>query len=84
MKITLDVFKAICTLYGFHPCILGLIAGLGYKTAPEDEHFISCHSVLWPHEDNGTRTRAAFAGTFEALHALATSHRLICVTRYML
>ena len=46
MKVTLDMFQALYTFYAFHPGLLDLIVGMGYKSAPEDEHFASCYRCL--------------------------------------
>ena len=39
---------ALCSFYGFYPGFLDLVAGMGYKPAPSDEHFMACYSHLRP------------------------------------
>lgn len=53
MKITLDVFNALSLYYRFHPGFLDLILGMGYKSSPEDEHFMSCYTGL---QSDGTES----------------------------
>lgn len=65
MKVTLNVFKALCNFYSFHPSLLDLIAGMGYKSTSEDEHFMSCYSNLRSNGADPTPTRMALSGTFQ-------------------
>ena len=43
MKITLEMFKTICTFDRITPRFLSIIFGLGRKTASSDEHYMTCH-----------------------------------------
>lgn len=46
MKITLEMFKIICTFDRITPRFLSIIFGLGRKTASTDEHYMTCHHQL--------------------------------------
>lgn len=43
MKITLEMFKTICTFDRITPRFLSIIFGLGRKTTSTDEHYMTCY-----------------------------------------
>lgn len=43
MKITADMFKALCTVDHVMPHFLNIIFGLGRKTVPIDENYMTCY-----------------------------------------
>ncbi|KAK3374188.1 hypothetical protein B0T24DRAFT_625880 [Lasiosphaeria ovina] len=46
MKITADMFRALCTSLKTFPRMLDLLRGMQYKSAPSDEHFMSCYNRI--------------------------------------
>lgn len=40
MKITLQMFNAICGYFRFNPFLIPLVASMGFKLEPNDEHFV--------------------------------------------
>ena len=46
MKITLDMFRMLCVSSRVTPRYLDLIRGMGYKSGPADEHFMSCYCYI--------------------------------------
>jgi hypothetical protein len=64
MKVTLDMFDTLCTFYGFHPGLCHLIAGMGFKSSPDDEHFMSSYTHLRATENDSSATGMAISGTF--------------------
>ena len=46
MKITFNLFKCLFAFYKLHPGFNDLVLGMGHKSGPEDEHFMSCYSSL--------------------------------------
>lgn len=51
MKITLDMFRMLCVSSRVTPRYLDLIRGMGYKSGPADEHFMSCYCYI--HAESG-------------------------------
>lgn len=46
MKVTLNSFQSLFAFYELQPGFVDSIAGMGYKSSPEDEHFTSCYRHL--------------------------------------
>jgi hypothetical protein len=46
MKITFDMFRMLCVSSCVTPQFLDLIRGMGYKSGPADEHFMSCYCYI--------------------------------------
>ena len=43
---TQEMFRALCTFYRFHPSLIDLVIGMGFKSSSEDEHFASSYSRI--------------------------------------
>lgn len=59
MKITFDMFRLLCAFSCAPPRFLDLIRGMGYKSSPQDEHFMGCYCYLRPRSDPGSNIREA-------------------------
>ena len=51
MKVTLGMFKLLCGFYQVSPHFLSFAEGMGYRSEPDDEHFMSCYNHLSTRED---------------------------------
>lgn len=49
MKITLDMFKALCLDLDVDPSFAACIVGMGRRLKPSDEHFINSYSQVYHH-----------------------------------
>ena len=60
MKITLDMFKAVCIADQITPEFLSIVSGMGQKKAAVDEHFMTCYATVSPrrHEGDSCSTAA--------------------------
>ncbi|GAB1317157.1 hypothetical protein MFIFM68171_07367 [Madurella fahalii] len=54
MKITLDMFKILCSKSGVDPSFATCIMGMGRKRSPNDEHFINSYSQIYYQQRSGT------------------------------
>ena len=65
LKITLDMFKLLCGFSQVNPRFLSLIEGMGFKSGPDDEHFMSCYNHLSIREaGTGVKDISAFGKFF--------------------
>lgn len=75
MKITLALFKTIDSVYAFHPGFLDLMIGMGYKSAPDDEHFISCYCNIRSKKDCSDSASAYISGKYHGTSCVVCNSR---------
>lgn len=84
MKVTLEMFDTLCKFYEFHPGLCHLVAGMGFKSSPDDEHFMSSYTTLRAGGPGRLRNETAVCGTLESqpCESLTPSFADICYNLY--